>query len=160
MPNDTPLTDKYSFYSGDHNEGQCVVQADFAEELERNLRRAIQIARILGTRCVTHEEKNGLRAELSAINESLDPKSSVRCGHCGAEITTIKNNLGHSEYGCGNWSDCVSQSELCREREARQKAEAEVERLDQMVEWFIENAPHYLLSNFNAHQATLPRNNK
>jgi hypothetical protein len=41
-----------------------------------------------------------------------------------------------------------------------QKLEAEVERLDQMVEWFIENAPHFTLAQFNEHQRTLNSTNK
>ena len=34
-------------------------------------------------------------------------------------------------------------------------SQAEVERLDQMVEWFIENAPHFTVAQFNEHQRTL-----
>jgi hypothetical protein len=41
-----------------------------------------------------------------------------------------------------------------------QKLEAEVERLDQMVEWFIENAPHFTLAQFNEHQRTLNSTDK
>ncbi len=40
------------------------------------------------------------------------------------------------------------------------EAEAEVERLDQMVEWFIENAPHFTLAQFNKHQRTLNSTDK
>ena len=39
--------------------------------------------------------------------------------------------------------------------ETNHKLAAEVERLDQMVEWFIENAPHFTLAQFNEHQRTL-----
>jgi hypothetical protein len=47
-------------------------------------------------------------------------------------------------------------AEFARELERELAAsKAEVERLDQMVEWFIENAPHFTLAQFNEHQRTL-----
>lgn len=39
-------------------------------------------------------------------------------------------------------------------------SKAEVDRLDQMVEWFIENAPHFTLAQFNEHQRTLNSTDK
>jgi chromosome segregation ATPase len=40
------------------------------------------------------------------------------------------------------------------------ETKAEVERLDQMVEWFIENAPHFTLAQFNEYQRTLNSTDK
>jgi hypothetical protein len=51
--------------------------------------------------------------------------------------------------------------ELCVELEHQNEQLAnEVERLDQMVERFIENAPHFTLAQFNEHQRTLNSTDK
>ena len=51
------------------------------------------------------------------------------CPHCGAAFATLE---GGTTFTCGSNrhpDSSISQSYLCLEREARQKAEAEVERL-------------------------------
>ena len=63
-------------------------------------------------------------------NETETPRTDV-CPHCGAASRLKLNRRGKSpyhEYRCGT-STGAFESELCKERKARQKAEAEVHRL-------------------------------
>ena len=73
---------------------------------------------------------NNPTTEESSAHQSDTPRTDA-CPHCGAKPmirsyvcgTTLPNNNG----------DCYV-SELCREREARQKAEAEVEHIKKLVQ--------------------------
>ena len=54
-----------------------------------------------------------------------------KCPHCGAEVRKdYTNNERLFIYTCGTWSDAgQDRTDLCREREARQKAEAGLEKM-------------------------------
>jgi hypothetical protein len=67
-----------------------------------------------------------------------DTPRTDACPHCGAEQQPISNRAGgmtHDGWICGTRRFLPEniRSTLCLEREARQKAEAEVERLKEMV---------------------------
>lgn len=64
-------------------------------------------------------------------NDTTTPRTDA-CPHCGAEVEAAFPSMGEDQFKCGSWSRCVEndRTELCREREARQKAEIEVERLN------------------------------
>jgi hypothetical protein len=94
---------------------------------------------------------------------------------------SLKQNYDLSEKDCPVYENYVH-AEVCAEIERElaasqaesesrrqslafalneiKKSEAEVDRLDQMVEWFIENAPHFTLAQFNEHQRTLNSTDK
>ena len=73
---------------------------------------------------------------------------------------SLKQNYDLSEKDCPVYENYVH-AEVCAELERELAAsKAEVERLDQMVEWFIENAPHFTLAQFNKHQRTLNSTDK
>jgi hypothetical protein len=57
--------------------------------------------------------------------ETKTPRADV-CPHCGAAGKT--GMIARAAWECGN-ATTANQTEFCRERQARQKAEAEVERL-------------------------------
>ena len=68
------------------------------------------------------------------MNQETDTPRTDACPHCGAEQQPISNRAGgmpHDGWICGTRRFLPEniRTDLCREREARQKAEAEVERL-------------------------------
>lgn len=67
---------------------------------------------------------NAHRLDDSAdTNEVSNTPRTDSCPHCGAEFNRVR-------YACGKYPSWAwGRTELCLEREARQKAEAEVERL-------------------------------
>ena len=77
------------------------------------------------------------------------------CPHCGSKADPNGDPKG--EWECDSWAvpTGIRQSRVCKARAELKASKAEVERLDQMVEWFIENAPHFTLAQFNEHQRTL-----
>jgi hypothetical protein len=58
---------------------------------------------------------------------TTDTPRTDACPHCGA--VKKYSRVDYNRYECGYDSGCVAKPELCREREARHKTEAEVERL-------------------------------
>jgi hypothetical protein len=62
---------------------------------------------------------------------ATDTPRTDACPHCGAEERPY--SIAIREYNCetliGKIDGAIQRSELCREREARHKTEAEVERL-------------------------------
>jgi len=66
-------------------------------------------------------------------------KQTDKCPHCG-ENGSFSDIYGIRRYKCGTSYITSKQSDLCREREARQKAEAEVARLESLVKELKENA--------------------
>jgi hypothetical protein len=70
---------------------------------------------------------------------TTDTPRTDACPHCGAEqkFPFAEENAGihFRKFSCGFLEDAgiFHRPDLCKEREARQKAEAEVERLTKMV---------------------------
>ena len=75
------------------------------------------------------------------MNHETDTPRTDACPHCGAELdrrSTI--NAGYWCYECGSTyrGGDLCQSPLCRERKARQKAEAENVCLQELIQEFYE----------------------
>jgi hypothetical protein len=64
------------------------------------------------------------------------------CPHCGAEVVTKLDEPRVERYACGTWSDSPDSNrrELCREREARQNAEADLIRTQIEMQLEIDKA--------------------
>jgi hypothetical protein len=62
------------------------------------------------------------------MTTTTDTPRTDACPHCGDEPCAYPHDPAWQEYRCGTVYGYYP-SDLCREREARQKAEAEVERL-------------------------------
>jgi hypothetical protein len=73
---------------------------------------------------------------------STDTPRTDACPHCGAEKRPY--SIAIREYNCetliGKIDGAIQRSELCREREARHKTEAEIERLKKLCEMALESA--------------------
>jgi len=69
---------------------------------------------------------------------TTDTPRTDACPYCGAERARTYTIGGQEvpQYICGSWSDSTREevTDFCKEREARQKAKAEVERLKDIVE--------------------------
>lgn len=90
--------------------------------------------------------------------ESPEGSSPANCPHCGAELIQGLNKLlfpDSQKWECGSWLHAESgagrKTDLCRERAARQKAEAEVEAAYQ---WMREVLTDWKIA-FDNHSAGL-----
>jgi hypothetical protein len=93
------------------------------------------------------------------MNTTDTPRTDA-CPHCGAEQQPISNRAGgmtHDGWICGTRRFLPEniRSTLCLEREARQKAEAEVKRLKANLRRAVEIAEDFLPSGYDGYDETI-----